>query len=197
MWLMLIVLPNMELRKKVKSKGYWIETFSGVRFDLIEPKEDDILIEDIAHALSNLCRFSGHTKVFYSVAQHSLMLCDLVEEKYRLQALLHDASEAYLSDIPSPLKFYLPEYRKIEDNLIKLIFRKFKTEYPISSHVHLMDKVMVNVEHVLLPYKLAWYYDDYINPKINMKLPKVNLYFASQKKIEKNFLNKFSELTNG
>jgi 5'-nucleotidase len=87
---------------------FWIQTHTpGTRFDLAEPRAEDVRIEDIAYALSKLCRFTGHCKRFYSVAQHSIHVAEIVAEthpEWALAALLHDAEEAYIGDISSPLK---------------------------------------------------------------------------------------------
>src|SRR5271156_4912831 len=84
------------------SDSAWIQTFTGKKFYPFNPKPQDIDIRDIAHALSNICRFTGHTKRFYSVAEHSRNVAKLVPAHMKLQALLHDASEAYLCDIARP-----------------------------------------------------------------------------------------------
>lgn len=108
-----------------------IITFTGHYIDLLDPDPSRICIEDIAHALSNLCRFAGHTNHFYSVAQHSINLAHgpYVPDIYALEALLHDASEAYLVDIPRPLKNLLPEYVKIEKNMQIIIGTVFGLKY--------------------------------------------------------------------
>jgi 5'-deoxynucleotidase YfbR-like HD superfamily hydrolase len=88
-------------------RGDWMQTFSGVHFYPFNPKPEDVRIEDIAHALSNICRFSGHTRKFYSVAQHSVLVCRaLAGESALLQrwGLMHDAAEAYINDLIRPLK---------------------------------------------------------------------------------------------
>lgn len=103
----------------------WIETFTGTKFDLLDTEEDDIHISDIAHALSNICRFCGHTKSFYSVAQHSVLVSDLLPDSLKLVGLLHDATEAYLHDITKPLKSVLSDYREIEKKLQYVISNKF------------------------------------------------------------------------
>lgn len=82
----------------------WIQTYSGRRFNPTSPNPDAIVIQDIAHALSMQCRFSGHSKKFYSVAQHSVYVSHICNEEDALWGLLHDASEAYLVDVPRPLK---------------------------------------------------------------------------------------------
>lgn len=114
-------------------KNAWIQTFTGKKFYPLQPKIEDICIEDIAHSLSMQCRYNGHCKQFYSVAQHSAVIAqmwfdgDIQLERY---ALLHDASEAYLSDIPRPLKL-LPEfafYRNAEKKLQSIIFERFGLE---------------------------------------------------------------------
>ncbi|MEI6061455.1 MAG: HD domain-containing protein, partial [Bacteroidota bacterium] len=94
----------------------------GIAFDILNPKPDMFHIEDIANALANICRFGGQVPIFYSVADHSLRVCQMVQSedadpRLALTALLHDASEAYLGDVITPLKLQLSEYRAIEANL--------------------------------------------------------------------------------
>jgi hypothetical protein len=116
----------------------WIQTSQGVPFDPLNPRAEDILIEDIAHALSNVCRFGGHCKKFYSVAEHSYWVSTLVPPEHALQALLHDASEAYLGDVPSPMK-RTPTYsiyRAREAHLQGMIY----TKYGLSPEEHVSVK---------------------------------------------------------
>lgn len=102
----------------------YIETVTGRKVHFLHPEPDEIDIKDIAFSLSNQCRFNGHVQ-FYSVAEHSVMVSAMCPEKDQLAALLHDASEAYLSDIPSPVKQYLPDYKAIEETVQKAINDKF------------------------------------------------------------------------
>lgn len=102
-----------------------IRTYSGKVFDYTVMDPDTILIEDIAHALANMPRFAGHTEYFFSVAQHSIAVMEMVEDKAKLSALLHDATEAYLMDIPKPLKMLLPDYALYEKRLENVIVNKF------------------------------------------------------------------------
>lgn len=82
----------------------WILTRSGRKFDLANPTPDMVDPTDIAHSLSMQCRFNGHTRMFYSVAQHCYLVADLVPAEHQLPALLHDATEAYVGDMVRPLK---------------------------------------------------------------------------------------------
>lgn len=102
-----------------------IETYTGIAFDLLDPKESDIDIIDIAHALSNTCRFAGHTKKFHSVAHHSVLVSDLLPNHLKLVGLLHDAPEAYIHDITTPFKNILSNYRDIEKRIWDVICKKF------------------------------------------------------------------------
>lgn len=123
-----------------------IRTVSGIYINVFEPKESYIDINDIAHALSCQPRFGGHLRYFYPVAMHSVCCSEFVEKGYELEALLHDASEAYLLDIPSPIKCRLSNYKEIEDNLMAIISKKFGFNYPLSQQVKDVDKKMLENE---------------------------------------------------
>lgn len=123
-----------------------IRTVSGKYFDITKMDPETIDINDIAHALSFQPRFSGHLPVFYSVAQHSVMCAIHVTNNYKLEALMHDASEAYLVDIPSPIKALLPDYKALEDKLNKVIAEKFGITYPFSDTLKAIDRDMLIYE---------------------------------------------------
>ena len=96
------------------SRGDWMQTFTGQRFYPLDPRPDEIDPADIAHALSLLCRYGGHVDRFYSVAEHCVLMSEAVPAEHALAALLHDATEAYVVDVPRPLKRQLEGYRAIE-----------------------------------------------------------------------------------
>jgi hypothetical protein len=104
----------------------WMQTYTGGKFFVNEPHKTKFDIEDIAHALSNLCRFGGHTRQFYSVADHSILVADIVKARggsvlQELWGLMHDATEAYMIDVPTPIKATLPGYEAREHELMTFI----------------------------------------------------------------------------
>lgn len=103
----------------------WIETRKGIRVSIENPQPDQFDIEDIAYALSNTCRFNGHCSGFLSVAEHSVLVAQRLPKNLQLKGLLHDATEAYLGDIPSPIKQFLPDYRVLEHTFEDAIMEKF------------------------------------------------------------------------
>lgn len=131
-----------------------IQTYTGKQFFPLQPRLEDIAIEDIAHALALQCRFGGHLRSAYSVAQHCCHVADLVPPADRLWALLHDASEAYLIDIPAPLKV-LPAfetYRASEALLQRVIYHRFGLTGEEPDSVRHADLVMlVSEAYDLLP----------------------------------------------
>jgi len=113
------------------SESNWICTYTGRRFYPTAPRAQDVDIVDIAHALSNLCRYTGHCREFYSVAQHSFCVARVVLKSFGADlvtiraALLHDAAEAYTNDIARPLKVSLPRYKEIEAAVQQAIYERF------------------------------------------------------------------------
>lgn len=108
----------------------YITTYTGKHFDPTAPDMTQVDIRDIAHALSLTCRGNGHVKTFFSVAQHCINCAKEAEERgcsarVILACLLHDASEAYMSDVPRPFKHSLPDYQKAEESLLEKIYEKF------------------------------------------------------------------------
>lgn len=124
----------------------FIQTLSGKQFDYLSATIDDIDIEDIAVALSNICRFSGHLPEFYSVAQHSVLCSQLVSPEFAFEALMHDAAEAYCQDIPAPLRALLPDYCEIEKRTDQLIRFKFGLPLEEASVVKYADLTMLATE---------------------------------------------------
>ncbi len=105
--------------------GAWIQTYTGVQFWPMDARPEEVCIEDIAHALSMLCRFNGHCRRFYSVAEHSVHVSRVVAESEARWGLLHDAAEAYLSDLPKPVKRELPVFHRWEERLLEVIAVRF------------------------------------------------------------------------
>ncbi len=113
--------------KGFDKEAAWIQTYSGRRFNPTNPNPDAIVIQDIAHPLSMQCRFTGHTKKFYSVAQHSVLVSYICDSSDALWGLMHDASEAYLVDVPRPLKRSgkFEAYLEYEAQMQEAICRRF------------------------------------------------------------------------
>lgn len=108
----------------------YIRTYTGKKFEPMNPDPELICIEDIAHALSLLCRGNGHVKSFYSVGQHCILCAKEasargLSDRMVLACLLHDASECYMSDVPRPFKKALPAYNEREERLLDMIYTKF------------------------------------------------------------------------
>lgn len=103
----------------------WMQTFTGKAFYPLAPTVEDIDIRDIAHALSMICRYGGHSTRFYSVAEHCVLLSHTVAPQNALWALLHDATEAYVGDMIYPLKEEMPYFKSAERNLMTVICQKF------------------------------------------------------------------------
>lgn len=124
----------------------YILTKQHIHFDLLNPTEEMVNIKDIAHALGHICRFTGHTNRFYSVAEHCIYVSYIVKPEFALEALLHDAQEAYVGDVSQPLKQLIPDYRAIEDRIEKVIRARFGLPEKMSPEVKKADLQMLMIE---------------------------------------------------
>ena len=174
-----------------------IKTYTGIMFAPLQPEPSLIDIRDIAHALSLLCRANGHFKNFYSVGQHSINCAKEAQargysEKVQLACLLHDVSEAYLSDVTRPVKCELPRYREMERVLQNVIWTKYlggalsEEEYKM---VFSIDDAMLYHEFVAL-----------MDTKLFAEEPEMKasptFVFDGFEKTETKFLRMFDHLTN-
>jgi len=132
-----------------------ILTVGGNWFNVLEPTADMVVLEDIAHALANQCRFTGHLKQFYSVAQHSVLVSQVCNPEDALWGLLHDGSEAFLSDIARPVKKHPtlgPAYASIEDGLMRAICDRFGLAHEMPASVKEADNTVLMAEaRALMP----------------------------------------------
>jgi uncharacterized protein len=124
-------------------RGDWMQTATGIAFWPMEPRASEIRIEDIAHALSHLCRYLGHTREFYSVAQHCVLVSRALPPNLRAWGLLHDASEAYLVDVPRPVKPYLIGYREVEEAMERAVADAFRLSWPMPEEVKRVDNAIL------------------------------------------------------
>lgn len=197
-------------------KNNWITTYSGKKVHPFDIKESEIDINDIAHSLSLTCRFNGHMEEFYSVAEHSIRVASLFEIQLnnvllprfdkkllllgKLKALLHDAAEAYVSDVPSPLKKGIPGFKKIEDNVADCIYKKFKVscdffeyheDFSLSNDIiKYCDKVMLVTEARDLSMYGTREWDVKEKPLSNYKI-----FPMTHQESKKSFLNMFNEIS--
>ena len=171
----------------------WILTFSGLRFWPLDPRPQDIRIEDIAHALSNQSRFGGHTRTFYSIAQHSVLVSQLCRPEDALWGLLHDAGEAYLHDVVRPLKELaeFAAYRRAEQRLQGCIAERFGLQPEQPASVTEADDLMLAVEYRdLMAHPVD---DQYIaSPPPDLALSITKTW--SPVRAELNFLARFNQL---
>ena len=173
----------------------WMETYSGKRFTFMNPRPEMIDVEDIAHAIGKLCRYGGHSRRFYSVAEHCVHLAKWVirqggDTQTALTALMHDATEGYLVDMPRPIKHQLPDYRRIEDVLAEAIAAKFGLTFPMPRLIHEADSRILVDERAQVMSKSGndWGVD-------GLQAPSITIGFWSPEEAPRRFLTAFRSLT--
>ena len=166
----------------------WIQTFTGRMFWALDPQPEDLHITDIAHGLSNMCRYNGHCSSFYSVAEHCVHLYKVAPAAHKFWALMHDASEAYICDIPGPFKHALTNYREIEERIMKVVAAKYGLPWPMPADVKMLDtRILMNEKATLFgPAPKPW--------RVNMEpLEGVQIQCWPPQTAKAQFLNAFSE----
>ena len=173
----------------------YITTFTGKHFDPIHPVPEKIDVKDIAHALSLICRANGHTRFFYSIAQHSIACCKEAKtrglsNRIQLGCLLHDSSEAYMSDVTRPIKAKLTEYLKFEDHLQNMIWNHFISE-PLSDTE---KKAIFEIDDEMLSYEFIHLLPDSISDDYKFILSRPTLEFINPTIVEDEFISLSAEI---
>jgi hypothetical protein len=168
----------------------WTQTFTGRQFHTFAPNPDSIAIEDIAHALSLQCRFAGHCREHYSVAEHSVRVAlTLKGIQMQLCGLLHDAAEAYLVDLPSPIKAKMRDYQNVEFAVQQVISKRYTVPLSLPEEVKQADLILLATEKRDLMAKEP-------APWIDLPVPlKEKITPWTPKQAESNFLALFKKLT--
>lgn len=173
----------------MKRRGAWMQTASGKAYWPLDPRPEEIDIEDIAHALAHQCRYGGHCRRFYSVAEHSVHVSYLVPPEHALAGLLHDATEAYLVDVPRPVKPYLVGYHDIEEMNYRALAKRFKLPEKLPEPVKHADNWILIAERdaLMAAPPFDW--------GITGSPPPVKIFGYSSLSARRLFLNRFKELT--
>jgi hypothetical protein len=174
---------------------------SGVHFSYTDPGKTFIPIEDIAHSLGNICRFAGHCRQYFSVAQHAWNCSYAVEPEFAFDALMHDTSEAFTNDLPSPLKRIFPEFKKLETTIETAVAKMHGFTYPLPEAVHKIDRDMLALEKEhLFPNTGAWEWLEgcdisYLHSLV--AVGELNMGLMSPSQATALFLQRYEELKNG
>lgn len=142
----------------MERNGDWMQTFSGRQFWPIDPRANEVDIEDVAHALSLMCRYNGHCSRFYSVAEHSVLVSRAVPPEDALWGLLHDASEAYIADIVRPAKRFIAGYKPVEARIMAAVCERFGLPVEQPDSVSRADSAILADEaaQIMGPHPVPW-----------------------------------------
>jgi 5'-deoxynucleotidase YfbR-like HD superfamily hydrolase len=133
--------------KESLDAGNNMRTYTGRYIDVFNMNIEDIDILDIAHSLALTTRWNGHSKEPYSIAEHCVWMAERATTiETKMEALLHDASEAYIVDVPTPIKKRMPEYLLLEEKIMSLVAKKFGFSFPMSYEVKKLDRQALEFE---------------------------------------------------
>jgi hypothetical protein len=125
----------------------WILTYTGKKFNPAQCRQGDLDVTDIAHSLSLQTRFNGHCTSFYSVAEHCVRVSKILDREFAMWGLLHDAAEAYLGDLPRPVKKQFPAFQDMEEELLRVVSKKFGLAWPMPEEVCQADDILLVTEY--------------------------------------------------
>lgn len=147
-------IPGVEITDRGPYTGTWLRG----RFYPLDPRPEEVKIEDIAAGLSKQCRFNGHIDRFYSVAEHSVIASTLTTDIHLAKWLLmHDAPEAYIGDMVRPLKAVIPQFQEIEDRIMTAIAERVGLDGDMPAEVKTIDNIMCSTEkRDLIPGSPPW-----------------------------------------
>jgi hypothetical protein len=174
--------------------GDWMQTYTGRQFWPIDPRAAEICIVDIAHSLANQCRFAGHCLQFYSVAQHSVIVSRICDSEDSLWGLLHDAAEAYLVDLPRPIKRFSAlgaRYKEVENAISLVVCERFRLPNAEPASVKKADNVALVTEmrDLMSRPPALWEEVRHNDPLVEVIRP------LSPQDAETEFLRRFAELS--
>lgn len=163
------------MAEKTERKGDWMQTVSGVAYYPFDPRVVDVRTTDIRHALSHVCRYGGHCKRFYSVLEHSILVAEWLElqgydRRVVFEGLCHDFTEAYLIDMPQPIKRDLQQYRDLEDLNWQVIADKYGLPFNLDPAVKQSDMQVLMAEKPILLGKspMKWGYQNIEPAKVKI-----------------------------
>lgn len=181
-----------------KETDCWISLLSGGKFNYDDPENSDVNIEDIASALSNVCRFSGHLPRFYSVAQHLVNTSRIVPVELAYTGLMHDTAEAFTNDLPSPLKWKYPSFKDLETAIESAMSKKLGFEFPYPPEIKHADSIMLILEKIYVKEDTSIWprYEEWTTETVEPYRELVDLRSWNPDRAKKNFLKRYWELEN-
>jgi 5'-deoxynucleotidase YfbR-like HD superfamily hydrolase len=178
------------------AKDNFIALLSGAKMNYHYPEKSDVTIEDMASALSNNCRFSGHLPRFYSIAQHLVNTSRIVPVEHAFTALMHDTAEAFTNDLPTPLKWEFPIFKELEAKIESAMSKRFGFAYPYPAAIKIADTQMLILEKFYVKEDLTIWpnYEEFTKEDVEYLLPLVDLNSWQPRRAKREFLERFYEL---
>lgn len=178
------------------AKDNFISLLSGAKMNYHYPERSDVTIEDIASALSNNCRFSGHLPRFYSIAQHLVNTSRIVAPEMAFTGLMHDTAEAFTNDLPTPLKWEFPVFKELEARIEAAMSKRFGFEFPYPKAIKEADTIMLILEKFYVKEDMSIWpnYEHWMLKDVEPYRHLVDLDSWQPRRAKREFLERFYEL---